>query len=104
MNETLQAWIRSLEAEWSKPEGFLGKAREGVFDHRKAADFVTVLKSIKVPVENTIDRRLVALLWYIPIFLRWQKERVAEKGGDTVAFDHLANQVQGIVEAILGIP
>jgi hypothetical protein len=104
MNKIPQVWIRSLEAEWSKPEGFLGKAREGVFDQRKGADFVAMLKSIKAPTENTIDRRLVSLLWYIPNFLSWQKERVAEKGGDTVAFDQFANQVQGIVEAILGIP
>jgi hypothetical protein len=104
MNETLQAWIRALEAEWSKPEGFLGKTREGVFDQRKGVDFVAVLERIKLPMESNIDRRLVALLWYIPTFLHWQKERVAEKGGNIVAFDQLTNHVQGIVEAILGIP
>jgi hypothetical protein len=104
MNKELQESIRALEAEWSKPEGFLGKAREGVFDQSKGADFVTILKSIKPATEVSIDRRLVALLWYMPSFLRWQKARIAEKGGDVVMFEHLTNQVQGIVEEILGVP
>ena len=104
MNEKLQECIRILEAEWSKPDGFLGKAREGVFDERQGAGFVTTLESIKLPAETVIDRRLVALLWYIPSFLRWQQERVAEKGGDAAAFEQLTNRVQGIVEDVLGVP
>jgi hypothetical protein len=35
MNDKSQEWIRTLETEWSTPEGFLGKAREGTFDKRQ---------------------------------------------------------------------
>jgi hypothetical protein len=104
MNGRSQKWIRSLETEWSKREGFLGKAREGNFDKRQTDAFVTTLESIELSEESTIDRRLVALLWYVPGFLRWQKERVADKGGDIVAFEQLINRVQGVVEDILGVP
>jgi hypothetical protein len=44
------------------------------------------------------------LLWYVPGFLRWRKERIAEKGGDIIAFEQLINHVQGVVEDILGVP
>ena len=104
MNGKSQEWIRSLEMEWSKPEGLLGKAREGTFDKQQADAFVTTLESIELSEESTIDRRLVALLWYVPGFLRWQKERVAAKGGDIVAFERLINRVQGVVEDMLGVP
>jgi hypothetical protein len=104
MNDKSQEWIRTLETEWSTPEGFLGKAREGTFDKRQADAFVTTLESIKLSGESTIDRRLVALLWYVPGFLRWRKERIAEKGGDIIAFEQLINRVQGVIEDILGVP
>jgi len=86
------------------PDGFLCQAREGVFDHQRGAAFLTMLEGINLSEDATIDRRLVALLWYIPNFLRWQKERVAEKGSDTVAFEQLTNRVQRIVEEVLGVP
>jgi hypothetical protein len=105
MNETVEQWIRRLEAEWSKPNGFLGKVREGAFDEGQGSAFATMLEDITPkPGETTIDRRLVALIWYVPVFLRWQKERIAESGGNVVAFERLTNRVQGIVERILGVP
>ena len=105
MNETVKSWVQLLEAEWSKPEGFLGKVREGVFDQRRAADFLTMLENIKLPAsETSIDRRLVSLLWYIQNVLGWQMHRVIEQGGDCTVFEHFANQVQGTIEEILGVP
>jgi len=104
MNEKTQEWIQALEAEWSKPDGFLGKAREGVFDERQGAGFVVLLQRIELADGPSIDRRLVALVWYLPNFLEWQKGRVAERGGDLAAFERLINRVQGIVEEILGVP
>jgi hypothetical protein len=104
MNEKTREWVQALEAEWSKPDGFLGRAREGAFDDRQGTAFVLMLEKIKPSENATIGRRLVALLWYIPIFLGWQKGRVAEKNGDAAAFEQLTNRVQGIIEDILGVP
>ena len=40
MNEEIQKSIEFLEAEWSKPEGFLGRARDGQFDSLHGNAFV----------------------------------------------------------------
>jgi hypothetical protein len=104
MSEQIQNWIQSLEAEWAKPDGFLGKAREGVFDPRQGASFVSQLENIQPSQNAPIDRRLVSLIWYIPMFLDWQKRRVIDKGGDALAFEQLVNRVRAIVEEILGVP
>jgi hypothetical protein len=34
----------------------------------------------------------------------WQRERVAEAGGDVAELDEATNQVQHLVERILGVP
>ena len=104
MNQDTRQRIEALEAEWSMPDGFLGKAREGVFDERQGAEFLALLGRIEPADGPLIDRRLVALVWYIPQFLHWQKERVAARGGDLAAFERLTNRVQGMVEEILGVP
>jgi len=104
MKQKTKEWIRELESAWSEPDGFLFKVREGSFDEEKGANLVSLLKSIKLPKEDTIDRRLVALVWYIPIFLTWQIERVVEGGGSASAFRRFSNEVHAIVEDLLGVP
>ena len=104
MNDLTQEWIRTLEAEWQKPDGFLGKTREGIFDEQAGATFAAKLENIELPPGTTIDRRLVALLWYIPNFLDWQKERVKERGGNSAGLEQLRNRVQGLIEQVLGVP
>ena len=52
---------------------------------------------------DMIPRRLVSLIWYIPIFMTWQAERV--KGSvDIQEYQRIANQIEGKIEEILGIP
>jgi hypothetical protein len=46
----------------------------------------------------------VALTWYIPIFLTWQKERFIEEGKEVVELDHAINRIVGLLENILDIP
>lgn len=105
MDEKTEQWIRMLEAQWSKPDGFLGKAREGIFDEQQAEDFIKQLADIRLsPSDPVIERRLVALVWYIPIFLGWQEERIAERGNQAAAFRRMQNRVNVLVEEILGIP
>lgn len=94
-----------LEAQWSKPDGFLGRARDGNFDEQQAEDFIRQLADIQLSASDpVIDRRLVALIWYIPTFLSWQEERIAEKGGQASAFGQIVNRIHGMVEDILGVP
>jgi hypothetical protein len=68
-----------LETEWQTPGGFLGKARKGIFAPQQGTGFTSKLESIKLPQDTPIGRRLVSLLWYMPLFLGWQKKRVVEK-------------------------
>jgi hypothetical protein len=53
---------------------------------------------------ESINRRIVSLLWYMPLFMAWQKDRVQEAGGDAAGLERAANEVQSIVERVLGIP
>jgi hypothetical protein len=98
------AWIQFLEEEWSKPSGFLGRLREGVFVLESANSFLAKLKHIDLSKEDAVNKRLVSLLWYIPGFLGWQVERVAEQGADLQAFHKFRNEVQSALEEILGVP
>ncbi len=105
MNEELENWTAILEAEWFEPNGFLFKARQGVFEVTQGMNFISMLEGMKPPQNaTTIDRRFVALLWYVPLFLHWQRERIAEKGGNVPAFIQLINRVHAVVEEILGVP
>ena len=105
MNTERQYWIQRLEAAWSIPEGFLGQVREGKYDQAKGSEFIAMLNTITLPDdESSIDRRLVSLLWYIPSFLDWQTERVAEEGGDTDALQRQTDQIRAVLENILGAP
>jgi hypothetical protein len=104
MRSSHDVFAQCLEAEWSKPAGFLGKLRDGVFDPPHGAEFVSLLRSFRFPEASIVDRRLVSLLWYIPSFLHWQAPQVEELGGDRSEFEQLRNQVQEQLEEILGVP
>ena len=46
---------------------------------------------------------LMALIWYIPLFMGWQAERV--KGSvQAQEYQRVTNEIQTIVQEILGVP
>jgi hypothetical protein len=47
---------------------------------------------------------MLSLVWYIPSFLEWQKERVLEHGGDEVLYEKFITDVQNSMEISLGVP
>jgi hypothetical protein len=66
--------------------GFFWKIRQGSYDK---SDFNRALSQIaSVPSQNggPLPARLVSLLWYVPIFMEWQRERIREKGGNVEEF------------------
>ncbi len=69
-------------------------ARLGSFD---------LLRSLELG-DGPVDRGLVQVLWYVPIFLKWQKERFAPNGADTEAVEATMNEVISILEELLGVP
>jgi hypothetical protein len=99
-----QRWIAGLESEWSEPNGFLCRVRQGSFVSSHAESLLKILEEMGTPGDRAIERRLISLVWYLPIFLTWQSERILEWGGDPAAYERLVNRVQDLVERILGVP
>ena len=60
--------------------------------------------SIEEPSALALPRRVVSLLWYIPAFLGWQRDRVAEAEGDLDALDRAEVEIRNELERILGVP
>jgi hypothetical protein len=101
MSEDLNA---ALEREWDLDQGFLGKLRAGLFDPIGLERFMRLLDGINLGNSAQVNRRLISLLWFIPLFMEWQRERVAERGTDCQTIDHATNRVRGSIERILGMP
>jgi len=93
-----------LEQEWDFDDGFLGRLRYGEFEVASLHRLLAVLETFSLNDSEDINRRLVSLLWYMPLFMEWQKERVQEEGGDRLALQNAINQVQTHVERLLGVP
>jgi hypothetical protein len=96
--------IRALEAEWQIPDGFLGGLREGVFDRTGFLRLEEVLRSAEVDNQGPLDRRFVALTWYIPTFMSWQRERVQRRGGSVDELEMAITKIQNRLEELLGVP
>lgn len=93
----------ALEVEWDI-EGFFDQVRNGVFDPKRACHVLGLLREIDVDDSQVLPRRLVSLLWYMPMFLGWQLQRVEEKGGEIASFERFILDVQNILEEVLGTP
>lgn len=98
----LEASIMQLKKEWEKPKGFFGRLREGYFDQEGFKRIEDILKGLKT--DEFLSRELISLIWYIPLFMSWQKERVEKKGGDIKEIERATNILQGILEDFLGVP
>lgn len=96
--------IANLEQEWDLERGFLGRLRRGQFDAGCFERLVSILDGIDLQGNVNVNRRLVSLLWYIPLFMEWQTERVREAGGNPIEFVKAISYVQGSIERILGAP
>jgi hypothetical protein len=101
MNSEL--FSEKLENEWGS-EGFLGKLRRGEFSPVAADAFLNLLQKSKLQEEAVYPRRLVSLLWYLPSFLDWQKERVVKMGGSLRDYEYFITAVHNQLENILGVP
>jgi hypothetical protein len=94
--------ISDIEAEYDLAEGFLGLLRGGHFDTRARDRFMRLLESVDLGQSEMINRRIVALLWYIPLFLQWQGRRLDED--EKLLLKQVSDQVTNQLERILGVP
>ena len=104
MSKEQEAWIKVLEAAWAEPEGFLYKVRQGNYDPKEGQKFLASLSKIRLSEDEPVERRIVSLLWYIPLFLEWQKQRVAKTRDHLPDYEQLCAQATNIIEGTLGVP
>jgi hypothetical protein len=96
--------IRQLEREWDLDVGFFGRLRSGVFDVAGLKRAKRLIKSVKLGKARLVDRRLVSLLWYIPVFMAWQRKRVQEVSADLDRLQRATEDSQDLLQDILGVP
>lgn len=94
--------ITDLESLWDGP---LFRLRSGELLPADVDEVLGVLQSIRIDdAESVIDRQLVSLLWYLPLFADWQSARVAKRGGDLSLLSRFVDGVTNEVERLLGVP
>jgi hypothetical protein len=104
MDDQGRKWIASLENEFMGPDGFVWQARYGKFDRDRGEAFIRMLSEIRVPDGDLIDKRFVSIIWFIPLMLAWQNERIADQGGDIDGFRRITERATNIIIEILGVP
>lgn len=95
--------IQRLDSEWDT-NGFFDRVRNGGYDAKQAQAILRTLQAINIDDDEMLPKRLVALLWYLPSFLSWQTERIAEKGGDRAGYEKFMIDVHNVLEEVLGTP
>jgi hypothetical protein len=96
--------IAALEHEWDLGQGFLGKLRQGLFDPVGLERLIRLLDRIDFGDAVEVNRRLISLLWFIPLFMEWQRERVHAPDADPQTVSDAADRVENAIERILGLP
>jgi hypothetical protein len=96
--------IEALESAWSPDDGFFWRIRQGRFDPAEFQHTLKMVSTISIADDAKLPRRVVSLLWYIPLFMQWQTERVQENGGDMVAYMKATTAMTNEVQRLLGVP
>lgn len=99
----LEQLIDKIDQEYDRTTGFLGLLRQGTFDSQSSERLLDLLSSLELG-NGPVDRRLVQLLWYMPIFLQWQIERFDASGRDAAPVRTVMNKVVSRLEVVIGVP
>lgn len=94
----------AIERFWELPEGYFYRLRMGDYDPNGAVLVEETLNSIEVSEDGDLPRRLVSLIWMIPVFMGWQAERVQERGGDVEALEKDITRLSNVLHQVLGVP
>lgn len=88
--------IAALEADWEPDTGFFWRVRQGIFEPAEFHRVLAKLRAMTVLSDEPLPRRLVSLLWNVPLFLHWQVGRVASQGGDAKAYERACGACAGM--------
>jgi hypothetical protein len=94
--------ILLLESAWDL-EGFLGCLRDGEFDNDLYHEFILLLRSISFDEDALIPKKVITLLWYIPLFMDWQLERI-QNVISSKDYNLKKTSIENELERILGVP
>jgi hypothetical protein len=105
MNSKDAALIELLESSWDIDSGFFGLLRCGQYSEDSYKELLTILKQVPVD-QDTMPKRVVSLLWYMPMFLEWHREFLVTKAAifSINDYDFLCTEILNAVQDILGIP
>jgi hypothetical protein len=102
MSHTPQQAIPELEKLW-EVGGFFGRLRQGDYDMNGVGGVEQLLRAIQID-DTGLPRRLVSLTWWIPMFMEWQVERVAQRGGDVEQLKRDVVRLRNALDSLLGVP
>ena len=94
---------RALERAWDDG-GFLERIRRGRFEATDANEFLALIGSIDLGDADVVPKRFLSLVWFLPSFLSWQRDRVKEVGCDLAEYDRFVARVHNVFENVLGVP
>lgn len=96
--------VSALESEWTVDSGSLWKLRQGDYDEEGLNRLCKILRMIDIDSTEYVSRRLVSLIWMLPIFFEWQRDRVLESMNDKHQYSKMSNDIWKAVQDLLGIP
>ena len=100
----IEQFIPEIESEWEAEAGFFWRIREGDFRRSECDRALAKIAALPSASGQPMPQRLVSVLWYIPVFMHWQLERVRERGGSISEYTTAMNELTAEVERILGVP
>lgn len=99
--------IQELEKEWDEIEaqGFFGRLRyEKLFDEAGFQRVKNILAAVEIPDGETLDKRLVEVTWFIPVFMFWQREGWVQDGINVERLDEGIDTFSQALTRVLGLP
>ena len=108
-DDEVQNIVQGLSQEWDIPDGFFYNSRSRKLDPEGYERVISLLKRAKDYMSSSndtvLDREFVKNIWFIPIFLEWQSERVLKKNDDTgKIYLNWVAAIEKLIEEILGTP
>lgn len=98
--------LNALDKAWDEEAGFLFGIRNRNFDEKEGLLLLEALRSYLSPEEACIDRDLVRLLWFIPLYMEYQTYNIKQAFDEETLqkYQDISNQILDEVSRILGYP
>jgi len=92
--------IEEISNSWDT--GFLNQLREGAFSRELYNRLYSAIMQLDIQEHEQIDRELIRLLWFIPIFMYRMKEYFPDIPSKEC--DALREQLENAIERVFGYP